>query len=134
MTMPCVAAASDIVESTRSFERWLRGHIHLRQHELDYKHEMMAADTFSFLRATFYRWAEQAPQALPELAEGVRVLAVGDLHVENYGTWRDSEGRLGWGVNDFDEACRMPFTFDPVPLATSPALAPAESPPPIDPP
>src|SRR5260370_9953528 len=128
MTMPCVAAASDIVESTRSFERWLRGHIHLRQHELDYKHEMMAADTFSFLRATFYRWAEQAPQALPELAEGVRVLAVGDLHVENYGTWRDSEGRLVWGVSHFGEACPMTFTFDLFRLAASAGPAAAERP------
>jgi len=100
--------------------------LRLRQHELDYKHEIMAADTFSFLRATFYRWAELAPQALPDLAEGVRVLAVGDLHVENYGTWRDVEGRLVWGVNDFDEACRMPFTYDLVRLATSAGLAAAE--------
>src|SRR5260221_9422199 len=124
--MTSVAATPGIVESTRSFERWLRGHIHLRQHELDYKHEMMAADTFSFLRATFYRWAEQALQALPELAEAVRVLAVGDLHVENYGTWRDVEGRLVWGVNDFDETYRMPYTFDLVRLATSAGLAAAE--------
>ena len=32
------------------------------------------------------------------------VLAVGDLHTENFGTWRDAEGRLIWGINDFDEA------------------------------
>ncbi|HSS93092.1 MAG TPA: DUF2252 family protein [Candidatus Dormibacteraeota bacterium] len=121
-----MAATSEIVESTRSFERWLKGNTRLRQHELDYKHEIMAADTFSFLRATFYRWAQLAPQALPELAEAVRVLAVGDLHVENFGTWRDLEGRLVWGVNDFDEAYRMPFTFDLVRLATSAGLAAAE--------
>src|SRR6267143_6772474 len=101
-TIRIVASIPDIVDSTRGFERWLKGYIHLRQHELDYKHEMMAADTFSFLRATFYRWAELAPQVLPELAEGVRVLAVGDLHVENYGTWGDAGGRLFWGINDFD--------------------------------
>src|SRR3989441_11152826 len=87
---------------------------------------MMAADPFSFLRATFYRWAQLAPQVLPDLAEAPRVLAVGDLHVENYGTWRDAEGRLVWGVNDFDEAYRMPFTFDLVRLATSAGLAAAE--------
>jgi hypothetical protein len=121
-----VAQTPEITEATRSFERWLRGQLRLRQHELDYKHEIMAADTFSFLRATFYRWAELAPVALPDLAEGVRVLAVGDLHVENYGTWRDVEGRLVWGVNDFDEACRMPFTYDLVRLATSAGLAAAE--------
>ena len=121
-----MAASPDIAESTRTFERWLKGHTRLRQHELDYKHEMMAADAFSFLRATFYRWAQLAPQALPDLAEGTRVLAVGDLHVENYGTWRDGEGRLVWGVNDFDEAYRMPFTYDLVRLATSAGLAAAE--------
>ena len=121
-----MAAIPDIAESTRSFEGWLRGHTRLRQHELDYKHEMMAADTFSFLRATFYRWAQLAPQALPDLAEATRVLAVGDLHVENYGTWRDAEGRLVWGVSDFDEAYRLPFTFDLVRLATSAGLAAAE--------
>ena len=121
-----MAATPDITESTRRFEGWLREQTRLRRHELDYKHEMMAADTFSFLRATFYRWAEQAPQALPELAEAVRVLAVGDLHVDNYGTWRDAEGRLVWGVTDFDETYRMPFTFDLVRLATSAGLAAAE--------
>ena len=24
--------------------------------------------------------------------------------MENFGTWRDAEGRLIWGINDFDEA------------------------------
>ncbi len=124
--MRTVAATPGIADSTRSFERWLRGHTRLRQHELDYKHEIMAADAFSFLRATFYRWAQLAPQALPELADAARVLAVGDLHVENYGTWRDAEGRLVWGVTDFDEAYRMPYTFDLVRLATSAGLAASE--------
>jgi uncharacterized protein DUF2252 len=119
-------ATPEIAHSTRSFERWLSGHTPLRRHELDYKHEMMAADTFSFLRATFYRWAQLAPEALPDLGEAPRVLAVGDLHVENYGTWRDAEGRLVWGVNDFDEAYRLPFAFDLVRLATSAGLAAAE--------
>src|SRR3989442_15945958 len=94
---------------------------------------MMAADTFSFLRATFYRWAELAPQVLPELAEGVRVLAGGDLHVENYGTGGDADGKLVWGINDFDEAGRMPFTFDPVRLATSAGPAAPGGPLNIDP-
>src|SRR5260370_6847793 len=118
--MPSVAATPDIVESTRGFERWLRGHIHLRQHELDYKHETMAADTFSFLRATFYRWAEQAPQALPELAEAVRVLAVGDLHVENYGTSRDAEGPLVWRLPASTHTYPLPSPFDLSPPAPTP--------------
>jgi hypothetical protein len=52
------------------------------------------------------------------------VLAVGDLHLENFGTWRDADGRLVWGVNDFDEAAQMPYTLDLVRLVASIQLAP----------
>jgi hypothetical protein len=118
--------ASEIREATRSYERWLGQRIHLRRDDLDYKHQQMAADAFSFLRATFYRWAELWPEEVSEVADAPRVLAVGDLHVENYGTWRDVEGRLVWGVNDFDEAVNLPYAVDLVRLATSAGLAAAE--------
>ena len=100
--------------------------MHLRRDDLAYKHEVMAADAFSFLRATFYRWAELWQEELSELSDAPKVLAVGDLHVENFGTWRDAEGRLVWGVNDFDEAATLPYTLDLVRLATSAGLAAAE--------
>ena len=51
------------------------------------------------------------------------MLAVGDLHAENFGIWRDAEGRLAWGVNDFDEAFPLPYTNDLTRLATSVLLA-----------
>jgi hypothetical protein len=47
------------------------------------------------------------------------VLAVGDLHVANFGTWRDADGRLCWGVNDFDEADELAYTNDLVRLTAS---------------
>jgi hypothetical protein len=115
-----------IGEATRSYERWLGQHVRLRREDLTFKHQIMAADTFSFLRATFYRWSQLWTEELPELGDAPRVLAVGDLHVESYGTWRDVEGRLVWGVNDFDEATLLPYTFDLVRLATSAGLAAAE--------
>ena len=118
--------ATEITEATRSFERWLSQRLRLRRDDIDYKHQQMAADAFSFLRATFYRWAELWPEEVPESADAPRVLAVGDLHVENYGTWRDAESRLIWGVNDFDEAINLPYTADLVRLATSAGLAAAE--------
>lgn len=118
--------ATEIVDATRSFERWLGERVRLRRDDLDFKHQLMASDAFSFLRATFYRWSELWGEEMPELADAPRVLAVGDLHVENYGTWRDVEGRLVWGINDFDEATTLPFTFDVVRLATSAGLAAAE--------
>jgi uncharacterized protein (DUF2252 family) len=113
----------DIVASTRSYERWLAGCVPLRPADLELKHRLMAADPFSFLRATFYRWAQQWPQVCSEVAAAPAVLAVGDLHVENFGTWRDAEGRLIWGVNDFDEVVTLPYTQDLVRVGTSALLA-----------
>src|SRR4029077_1755624 len=42
---------------------------------------------------------------------------------ENFGTWRDAEGRLIWGINDFDEASPLPYTSDLLRLAASAHLA-----------
>ncbi len=63
------------------------------------------------------------PQVCPELADAPAVLGIGDLHVENFGTWRDSEGRLIWGVNDFDEVALIPYPNDLVRLAVSATFA-----------
>ena len=58
----------------------------------------------------------------PELADAPEILAIGDTHIENFGTWRDVEGRLIWGANDFDEAAFMPYPLDLVRPATSALL------------
>jgi len=113
----------NIQQATRQYETWLAGHIPVVKSDLDAKHELMAQDVFSFLRATFYRWMQFFPALCPKAASAPVVLAVGDLHVENYGTWRDAEGRLVWGINDFDEAFPLPYTIDLVRLATSASLA-----------
>jgi hypothetical protein len=113
----------NIQQAAWQYESWLSAHLRLVDSDLEAKHELMAADAFSFLRATFYRWAQLFPTHCPEAAKAPIVLAVGDLHVENYGTWRDSEGRLIWGINDFDEVYPLPYTIDLVRLATSAWLA-----------
>src|SRR5262252_10642092 len=79
----------------------------------------MAESAFVLLRGTFYRWMQLWPAICAKLADAPSIPCVGDLHVENFGTWRDSEGRLIWGVNDVDEACVLPYTNDLVRLATS---------------
>lgn len=113
----------NVVKSTRRYEAWLGSHTSLLKSDLRSKHQHMAEAPFSFLRATFYRWMQVWPQVCPDLAKAPRVLGVGDLHIENFGTWRDVEGRLVWGVNDFDEAAILPFTNDLVRLAASALLA-----------
>src|SRR5271154_2754374 len=116
----------DIVEATRRFETWLERRINVVKADLDYKHEQMRADPFLCFRATYYRWVQLWLKHCPKLARAPEVIAVGDLHIENFGTWRDAEGRLVWGVNDFDEAPPMAFTNDLVRVAVSTLLA-AES-------
>jgi hypothetical protein len=113
----------NILEATRAYEAWLRQAIPLLGPDLQRKHERMAEGPFPFLRATFYRWIQLWPQVCPELVNAPAVLSVGDLHVENFGTWRDGEGRLIWGVNDFDEAWPAPYANDLVRLAVSAQLA-----------
>src|SRR5258707_1212093 len=109
-----------IQKATAGYEAWLREQLdEVIDPDLEFKHAEMKRAVFPFLRATFYRWAQVWPALCPEEADAPQVLAVGDLHVENFGTWRDLEGRLIWGVNDFDEASWLPYTIDLIRLATS---------------
>jgi uncharacterized protein (DUF2252 family) len=87
----------NIVKATRRYEEWIGKSIELDDADLQLKHQRMKEDLFSFFRATFYRWVQLWPEVCPSLTLAPRVLAVGDLHVENFGTWRDIEGRLIWG-------------------------------------
>jgi hypothetical protein len=116
----------NIVKATNRYETWLARHTRLVKPDIRLKHQRMADSPFPFFRATFYRWMQLWPEVCPDLAKAPRVLAVGDLHVENFGTWRDIEGRLVWGINDFDEAGTLPYTIDLVRLATSALLASEE--------
>jgi len=112
-----------IVDNDR-FEAWLRQQCLVVEDDLKRKHKKMSRDSFSFLRATFFRWSGQIEALCPDLKGAPVVLAVGDAHVENFGTWRDGEARLVWGVNDFDDAANIPYVFDLVRLATSAGLVP----------
>ena len=106
-------------QATESYEKWIASSLPLDRRALSFKHRQMALDLFPFLRATFYRWIQIWRETAQEAARAPAVLAVGDLHIENFGTWRDIEGRLIWGINDFDEVYLMPYSIDLVRLATS---------------
>ena len=112
-----------IGKATARYEAWLARHLRLLPADLQLKHQQMRLAPFLFMRATYYRWAQTWAEVSGEAARAPRVLAVGDLHVENFGTWRDVEGRLIWGINDFDEAWRLPYTNDLIRLAASALLA-----------
>ena len=124
--------APSFAKATAAYEAWLGDQLTLVPADLQRKHAQMRVSALGFLRATFYRWAQLWPIHCPELADAPRVLSVGDLHIENFGDWRDIEGRLVWGVNDFDEACQMPYAQDLVRLAASALLSVQEGVLPID--
>ena len=116
---------ANIRQSTARYEDWLRRQLgrDVVETDLERKHDKMRESAFAFLRATYWRWAETALEICPEAVDAPRVLAVGDIHLENFGTWRDADGRLVWGVNDFDEAAAMPYPLDLIRLATSVLVA-----------
>ena len=120
------ATNHSFVEVTRAYEAWRESRIPTVEADLATKHEKLASSPFALLRGTYYRFLGRFGELLPDLAKAPNAIAVGDLHVENFGTWRDRDGRLAWGVNDFDEIDLLPYTIDLVRLATSASLAIAE--------
>jgi hypothetical protein len=114
----------DLPSSTRSYEEWMARYTRPLALGLRLKHQRMCESPFAFFRATFYRWAEHARRwRRDDRRRASAVPAIADLHIENFGTLRVAEGRLIWGVNDFDETCVLPWTDDLVRLVTSVLLA-----------
>jgi hypothetical protein len=109
----------NIQQATRHYEDWLRTCTNVVESDLRFKHQQMREHPFLFFRGTFYRWAQLWPELCADLCDAPKVLAVADLHVGSFGTWRDAEGRLCWGVDDFDDSYPLPYTNDLVRLAAS---------------
>lgn len=118
-----MSATPSIIEDNQAYEAWLRQRCRVVEQGLEQKHEKMAKSAFKFFRATCFRFARLLPAEFPGFSQGPAVPSVGDAHIENWGTWRDAEGRLVWGVNDFDEAAVLPYMYDLVRLATNARLA-----------
>lgn len=113
-----------LIDDVREYETWLRERCAVDEAGLRKKHKRMVKDPFIFFRATCFRFARTIDGLVSDLKRGPVVPTVGDAHIENWGTWRDGDGRLVWGVNDFDDAALLPYAYDLVRLATSARLAP----------
>jgi uncharacterized protein (DUF2252 family) len=77
---------------------------------LQRKFVAMAADPFAFLRATAglgHRSVDLA--ALPPVPVG---WICGDLHLQNFGSFRGGNRLVYFDLNDFDEAARLPVCLD----------------------
>ena len=88
------------------------------------KYRKMARDPHAFYRGTACLFYNDVTGEQDEWADhgAERIWIHGDLHVENFGTYLNSDGRLIFDVNDFDEAYLGRFTWDLQRFAASLAL------------
>lgn len=73
------------------------------------KFDILSQDYFKFFRGTallFYRDMVGEDSHMPT------VIALGDVHPQNFGIMPDENGAPIFGVNDFDETIYAPFTWD----------------------
>ncbi len=82
----------------------------------------MKHDPFMFFRGADHLYGLAWPEIKP-IDGGPDILICGDLHLENFGSHRTTEGDYRYDINDFDEAVIGPCGFDLVRCATSMILA-----------
>jgi uncharacterized protein (DUF2252 family) len=88
------------------------------------KFRTMASDPHAFYRGSaclFYADVTSEDDPFADERTG-RIWVHGDLHVENFGTYLNSDGLMVFDVNDFDEAYLGHFTWDLQRFAASLAL------------
>ena len=82
------------------------------------KYSKMRASTFAFLRGSCHLFYDRLPlPALPKNAPWV--WACGDLHLENFGSYKADNRQVYFDVNDFDEAALAPASWDLIRMLTS---------------
>ena len=78
---------------------------------LDMKYEAMRQSPFAFFRGTCHLFWEDWPRDSP-LNSAPVTWVCGDLHFENFGTYKGDNRLVYFDINDFDEAVLAACTFD----------------------
>ena len=86
------------------------------------KYRKMRADAFSFLRGTCHLFYSRLPSE-SVLRKAPAAWTCGDLHLENFGSYKGDNRLVYFDINDFDEAALAPSTWDPLRLITSVLVA-----------
>ncbi len=102
----------DIVSAIRQFNQG-------REPErLQLKYRKMRSDPFSFLRGSCHLFYEQLPRS-GVFKNAPPVWSCGDLHLENFGSYKGDNRLAYFDVNDFDEGILAPASWDVVRMLTS---------------
>jgi uncharacterized protein (DUF2252 family) len=82
------------------------------------KYRALRADPFAFLRGTCHLFYDRLQEARFEVA-APPVWCCGDLHLENFGSYKGDNRLVYFDINDFDEAALAPASWELVRLAAS---------------
>lgn len=82
------------------------------------KYAKMAQSPFSFLRGASHLFYEALPDS-PLFRDAPWAWCCGDLHFENFGSYKGDNRLVYFDINDFDEAALAPASWDMLRLLTS---------------
>jgi uncharacterized protein (DUF2252 family) len=82
------------------------------------KYANLRKDAFTFLRGTCHLFYDQLPRERI-FREAPLAWICGDLHLENFGSYKGDNRLVYFDLNDFDEAALAPCTWDLVRFMTS---------------
>lgn len=85
---------------------------------LKIKYEKMRGDPFAFFRGTCHLFYERLAAAKLSTS-APRVWICGDLHLENFGSYKGNSRLAYFDLNDFDQAVLAPASWDLVRMLTS---------------
>ncbi len=82
------------------------------------KYQAMASNAFGFLRGTCHLFYQDIPKeaAIDEMPP---VWVCGDLHLQNFGSYRGDDRLVYFDLNDFDESVLAPCSWDVARFLTS---------------
>ena len=85
---------------------------------LKIKYQKMRSDPFGFLRGTCHLFYQRL-SAAKSLKSSPPVWICGDLHLENFGSYKGNNRLAYFDLNDFDEAALAPASWELVRMLTS---------------
>jgi uncharacterized protein (DUF2252 family) len=82
------------------------------------KYRIMRTSAFAFLRGTCHLFYARLPE-VPLFRAAPLTWVCGDLHLENFGSYKGDNRLVYFDLNDFDESVLAPCTWDLVRVVTS---------------
>lgn len=99
-------------------DRLIRFNQHLLPDMVQLKYKYMAESPFRFFRGTCHLFYEDLSKS-NKLTQGPVGWVCGDLHLENFGSFKGDNRMVYFDMNDFDESALAPLSWELVRVVTS---------------